>query len=147
MICFELALPHLSPSFPTPTLSPPTTYLTLTLHISSSRKNARRIRRPALVELFFVRRTFEQQRRSAAVVEQGPRVVLTRAGPRREDSAAGPHRRRESRVVGVDDKRGNSNAAKTRDDKRRVGEPAGDGIATTGNATDDARVGRQRSPG
>jgi len=76
-------------------------------------------------------------------VEQGPRVVLTRAGPCREDTAAGPHRRRESRIVGVD-KRGNSNAAKTRDDKRRVGEPAGDGIATAGNATDDdARVGQR----
>ena len=81
-------------------------------------------------------------------MEQGPRVVLTRAGPCREDTPAGPHRRRESRVVGVDE-RGNSNAAKTRDDKRRccVGEPSGDGrIATAGNATadgDDARVGQR----
>jgi hypothetical protein len=98
-------------------------------------KNARRIRLDV-----FRRRTLESERRSAAV-EQSSRVVLTRAGPCWEDTAAGPPRRCESGIVGID-KRGKPNAAKSCYGKRRMGKPAGDGITTTRNAAHDVRLGQ-----
>jgi hypothetical protein len=99
------------------------------------KKNARRIRLDIIR-----RRTLESERRGA-VVEQGSRVVLTRAGPCWEDTAAGPPRRCESGIVGID-KRGKPSATKDGDGKRRMGRPAGDGITTTRNAAHDVGLGQ-----
>lgn len=125
---FEPALSHLSHLLS----------LDLPFRRSVHPQNARRIRRPTPVDVF--RRTLRVERRRAAV-EQSPRVVLTRAGPCWENTAAGPPRRRESGIVGIDE-RGKPNAAKDCDGKCRMGKPAGDGITTTRNAAHDVRLGQ-----
>jgi hypothetical protein len=74
---------------------------------SSSSKNAHRAHRPTLFFFFF-----RSLRRRIAAVEQSPRVVLTRAGSCRKDTAGSAPRSCSSRI-GID-KRGNSDTTQTR---------------------------------